>query len=186
MGGVVCVERSERGGIATLTCVCAVWNGPPSCVNFVLDNPHAGHPDQSSVACHCQYVATPTWQKNFENSNLLGVSTAKSGMTSHACQLSHVSYWRGGGGGRGGNSELVVPRATPSRCCLVRVASAQTCAHAWVGHAMPRRAHSLALLPNQPLLARPSVGPEVGRKYDRKRSMLCKHLVQTLAHTCAI
>ena len=49
-------------------------------------------------------------------------------------------------------------------------------AHAWASAA-------LALLPNQSLLVRSSVGPEVGRKHDRKPSTLCKHKVQTLAHT---
>ena len=66
----------------------------------------------------------------------IGQSTANAGPTLSAEQSSHLSYWRGrrvkgAEGLRIGNSELVVPRATSSCCCLVRVASAQTCMVQW-------------------------------------------------------
>ena len=54
--------------------VCEVWNGPPCCVSFGPDKPHAGHPGQPYVARHCQLAAlTPTGkQKNiFVKSDLL-------------------------------------------------------------------------------------------------------------------
>ena len=61
--------------------------------------------------------------------------------------------------------------------------------HGWprphFGRRHDAQASKLALLPNQSLLVRPSVGPEEGRKYDKRPSMLHKHLADSLAHTHA-
>ena len=88
-GKCMCVERGARGGIACRTCVCEVRNGPPSCVNFGPDKPHAGHPGQPSVACRCQHVAhTKLGKTHFEKSNLLWLECPRPSVGRHCLRSS--------------------------------------------------------------------------------------------------
>ena len=131
----MCVWKEVREVGLHVLPLCAKFGMDRRLVSILVQTNHTldilvSHPLHAAVSTW----HTPNWKKKLRKiqSSVVGVSTAKSGPTLSAEQLLHVSYWRGGGekgaeGLRIGNSELVIPRETPSCCCLVRVASAQVC-----------------------------------------------------------